>query len=54
MKRRIRNAAEEEERRFYDSGAGSEWLRALEPIGTSENKPHLEEACWLIVVFVQR
>ena len=26
MKRRIRDAAEEEERRFYDGGAGSEWL----------------------------
>ena len=54
MKRRIRDAAEEEERRFYDGGAGSEWLKALEPIGTSDNKPHLEEAPWLIVVFAQR
>ena len=36
MKHRIRDAAEEEERRFYDGGAGSEWLKALEPIGTSD------------------
>ena len=54
MKRRIRDAAEREERRFYEGGAGSEWLKALEPIGTSDNKPHLEEAPWLIVVFAQR
>jgi len=53
-KRRIRAAAEEEERRFYDGGAGDEWLRALEPIGTGADKPHLEIAPWLIVVFAQR
>ena len=54
FKKRIREAAEEEERRFYDGGAGDEWLKALEPIGTSDSKPHLEEAPWLIVVFAQR
>ena len=47
-------AAEEEERRFYDGAAGDEWLRALEPIGTGPDKPHLEIAPWLIVVFAQR
>ena len=35
MKARIRAAAEEEEERFYDGGAGDEWLAALEPIGTA-------------------
>ncbi len=54
IKHRIRLAAEEEERRFYDGGAGEEWLKALEPIGTSDNKPHLDIAPWLIVVFAQR
>ena len=54
FKKRIREAAEAEERRFYDGGAGDEWLKALEPIGTNDNKPHLEEAPWLIVVFAQR
>lgn len=54
LKKRIRDTAEEEERRFYDGGAGDEWLRALEPIGTNFDKPHLEEAPWLIVVFAQR
>ncbi|MCB2054101.1 MAG: nitroreductase family protein [Geminicoccaceae bacterium] len=54
IKRRIREAAEEEERRFYDGGAGDEWLGALEPMGTGHDKPHLEAAPWLIVVFAQR
>lgn len=50
----IRDAAEEEEKRFYEGGAGDEWLKALEPIGTGANKPHLEDAPWLIVIFAQR
>lgn len=54
MKARIRDAAEEEERAFYSGGAGDEWLAALEPIGTGAEKPHLETAPWLIVVFAQR
>ena len=54
VKARIREAAEEEERAFYAGGAGDEWLRALEPIGTGTSKPHLEIAPWLIVVFAQR
>ncbi|UWR10772.1 nitroreductase family protein [Sulfitobacter mediterraneus] len=54
FKKRIRDASEEEERRFYEGGAGDEWLKALEPIGTNDNKPHLEDAPWLIVIFAQR
>lgn len=54
IKSKIRAAAEEEERRFYEGSAGDEWLRALEPIGTGPEKPHLEQAPWLIVVFAQR
>jgi nitroreductase len=53
-KARIRHAAEEEERAFYAGGGGGEWLRALEPIGTGPEKPHLTTAPWLIVVFAQR
>jgi nitroreductase len=53
-KRKIREAAEEEERKFYAGGAGDEWIKALEPIGTNDHKPHLEDAPWLIVVFAQR
>ena len=54
MKTRVRAAAEEEEKIFYDGGAGAEWLQALEPIGTDKHKPHLTDAPWLIVVFAQR
>ncbi|MCR8724932.1 nitroreductase family protein [Frigidibacter sp. ROC022] len=54
MKAKIRAAAEEEERAFYAGGGGDEWLKALEPIGTDEKKPHLTTAPWLIVVFQQR
>jgi iodotyrosine deiodinase len=50
LKRSIR-AAEEEERRFYDGRANPEWLRDLAPLGTDPNKPFLEVAPWLIVVF---
>lgn len=54
LKQRIRAEAEVEERAFYAGGAGDEWIKALEPIGTDENKPHLTTAPWLIVVFAQR
>ncbi len=53
-KRQIRLAAEEEERAFYAGGGGDEWIKALEPIGTGPEKPHLEIAPWLIVIFAQR
>jgi nitroreductase len=54
MKARVRAAAEEEERAFYAGGGGDEWLKALEPIGTGAEKPHLDIAPWLIVIFAQR
>ena len=54
LKAKIRQAAEEEERKFYEGAAGEEWLDALKPIGTDANKPHLEDAPWLIVVFAQK
>lgn len=54
MKARIREEAEEEERRFYAGGGGDEWIKALEPIGTNADKPHLTVAPWLIIVFAQR
>ena len=53
-KREIRLAAEEEERRFYGDRASAEWLEALAPLGTDADKPFLEVAPWLIVVFGQR
>jgi iodotyrosine deiodinase len=54
MKQRIRAEAEIEEKRFYEGGGGDEWIKALEPIGTNADKPHLTIAPWLIVVFAQR
>lgn len=54
LKKQIRLAAEEEEKRFYAGGGGDEWIKALEPIGTNADKPHLEIAPWLIVIFAQR
>lgn len=54
LKQQIRQEAEAEERRFYAGGAGDEWIKALEPIGTTAEKPHLTIAPWLIVVFAQR
>jgi len=54
VKNQIRQAAEQEERNFYGGTAGDEWIRALEPIGTGPDKPHLDAAPWLIIVFAQR
>lgn len=53
-KRRIRQAAEEEERAFYAGRAPREWLEALAPLGTNADKPFLEEAPLLIAIFAQR
>ncbi len=54
IKRRIRVAAEEEERAFYEHRASEEWLRALAPLGTDHEKPFLEIAPWLIAIFEQK
>ncbi len=51
VKRRIREAAEVEEREFYHHRAPNEWLAALRPLGTDWQKPFLEIAPYLIVIF---
>ncbi|HSH00705.1 MAG TPA: nitroreductase family protein [candidate division Zixibacteria bacterium] len=54
VKRQIRLAAEEVERRFYEEGGAPEyWLEDLAHLGTDADKPHLEHAPYLIVVFSQ-
>jgi len=53
VKRRIRAAAEAEERRSYESRMPDEWLEALRPLGTDWRKAHLEDAPYLVVVFEQ-
>ena len=51
IKKKIRIAAEEEEREFYAHRAPKEWLEVLEPLGTDESKPFLEIAPYLIAIF---
>lgn len=53
LKKKLRVAAEEEEREFYGGRASDEWLADLVPFGTDEHKPFLETAPWLIAVFRQ-
>ena len=52
-KRKIRVAAEKEEKEFYSARATREWLEVLEPLGTDEHKPFLETAPYLIAIFAQ-
>ena len=52
LKRRIRAAAETEEREFYERRASERWLKDLAPLGTDDVKEYLEIAPWLIVVFL--
>ena len=54
IKESIRKAAEKEEQTFYTKRAPKEWLNALKHIGTDANKPHLEKAPYLIIVFAER
>ena len=54
LKQRVRVEAEKEEAAFYAGKAGQEWLEALAPLGTDEDKSFLEIAPYLIVVFGQR
>ena len=53
-KKKIREAAEAEERELYEHRASPEWLAALEPLGTDSSKPFLETAPYLIAVFLQK
>ncbi len=54
IKRRIRIAAEQEERISYEEGRmPPEWLEALAPLGTDWQKPFLETVPWLVVVFAE-
>lgn len=50
----VRIAAEEEERQFYAGRAGNQWLEEVRPLHTQPDKPFLETAPWLIVIFAQK
>ena len=54
IKKEIRIAAEKEEFEFYKSKAPTEWLKALEPLGTNSNKDFLEIAPILIAIFEKK
>ena len=51
LKKQIREAAEKEEYESYNNRMSEEWLEDLRPLGTDHNKPFLEIAPWLIIVF---
>lgn len=53
IKRKIREAAEAEEKDFYENKAPQEWLEALAVLGTDSHKPFLETAPFLIVIFAE-
>ena len=54
IKKKIRMAAEIEEKEFYEKKAPKEWLEALKPLGTDKNKSFLEDAPYLIAVFEKK
>ncbi len=51
LKTQIRNAAEVEEKKSYEGRMSESWKKDLAPLGTDMNKPFLEIAPWLIIVF---
>jgi iodotyrosine deiodinase len=53
LKKKMREAAEAEEKESYERRMSQEWLDAIAPLGTDWHKPHLEDAPYVIVVFTQ-
>ncbi len=53
LKRKIREAAEIEEKENYDGRMNEEWREELKAFGTNWEKPFLEIAPYLIIVFKQ-
>lgn len=51
IKKQIREAAEKEEYESYTKRMSEEWLDDLKPMGTNWEKPFLETAPYLIIVF---
>jgi iodotyrosine deiodinase len=54
VKRKIREAAEKIESEFYKGNATQSWVKAIDHLGTNQNKPFLDTAPYLIVIFSQR
>ena len=53
VKKQIREAAEREEKRSYESRMSDEWRDALRPLGTGWQKPYLEIVPWIVIAFAQ-
>jgi iodotyrosine deiodinase len=53
LKSRIREAAEAEEREFYERRATNEWLESIAHLGTDAVKTHITDAPYVVVVFDQ-
>ena len=53
LKQRIREAAEEEERKTYQNRMPDAWREVLQPLGTDAVKEHLTDAPWVVVLFRQ-
>jgi len=51
LKSRIREAAEDEERRFYEERIPEAWKEVLDPLGTDHVKDHITDAPWVVVLF---
>ena len=52
-RRQIREAAEKVESEFYQGKAPKQWLNAVSVLGTDAQKPFLQEAPYLIIIFSQ-
>jgi nitroreductase len=53
IRRQLREAAEAEEREFYNGRAPDEWLDAVAPLFTDASKPFLETAPVVICIFAE-
>ncbi len=51
IKSKIRETAEQEEYKSYHGRMSEEWINDLKPMGTDWNKPFIEIAPWLIILF---
>jgi len=54
LQAKLREAAEEEERKTYSERMPEAWSEVLEPLGTDAVKPHLTDAPWVVVLFKQK
>ena len=51
LKQRIREAAEAEEKRFYEERMPAAWEEVLTPLGTDYVKEHITDAPWIVILF---